>query len=97
MTDILKAIFIKLGQSTRLRVFLIFVLMAFVFWVATPAHSEEPEVILPIKCDKNMCVMPRQTVQDMMDAHNAMVDEIRKLTKDCDTKKSPRLKTENNT
>lgn len=62
-----------------------------------PSAAEKPDVEVPVKCNATVCIVPRQFLAEMVEAHNAQVDYINELegkvaAKDC--KAPPKLKTE---
>lgn len=46
-----------------------------------PPKADEPEVVLPIRCNATVCLAPREIIAGMVEAHNAHVDKISELEK----------------
>lgn len=44
-----------------------------------PPGTPKPDVEVPIRCNESACIVPRQVVQELFDAHNLHVDKIRAL------------------
>lgn len=50
------------------------------FMAATEAPpAPDGQITLPIMCSAEVCIVPREIVKEMMDAHNYHVEKIRKL------------------
>lgn len=68
---------------------------------ATPP-AEKPDVEIPVRCGATVCILPRQTLADLAEAHNLHVERIRELEKQLETKGCtpaktlPKLKRERN-
>lgn len=49
---------------------------------ATPPAIPDEGIELPVRCAANVCVMPRDVVSRMVEAHNGHVDDIAALKRE---------------
>lgn len=66
-------------MKIRDAVYMLLCALCIVFAIAFPALAEEEPLQAPISCNSSICIADKQFIKDMIDAHNAQLEEIRKL------------------
>jgi hypothetical protein len=47
------------------------------------AEANEPEAHINVRCNETHCILPKAALVEMIEAHNAHVEKIRALEKNC--------------
>ena len=50
---------------------------------AVPLMAEEADIEISVKCNDKACILPKETLMELIEAHNAHVEEIKSLRAKC--------------